>query len=104
MTVNALRRLLDRAAAEGKGRMPVLVFKRTFKDAREGDGLCMFHVESIATRDYLLLDENGYGVHGDGKEHWRSGIVLAGNTTCRHGYEHGLERCPRCSRAGGTRR
>ena len=80
MTANRLHTILGNLISAGHGRKRVVINKRTFTDNRENDGLCMLPVAKVRPDEILMLDDGGYHIHADEREHYAEVVVLSGES------------------------
>jgi hypothetical protein len=89
MTVAALHKKLGELIAEGHGRKPITVNKRTFYDPCEDDGACILAVHGVEGPRWIntVDDDGGAKINKDGTEAGKRLVVLYG---CRHGESDNL--------------
>lgn len=81
MTLNALKKIVDKLAAEGHGRQRVYIRKDTFRHPCEGDGCVVLDVNTAFLHTFPL-----YGGDGEMTEQYLQGLVLFGD-----GYDPKVE-------------
>jgi RNase adaptor protein for sRNA GlmZ degradation len=80
-TVARLHKLLGELVANGHGRKPVVINKRTFKHPLEDEGCVMIDVRSIEGPRWIctLDDDGGSKINADGSEAGKRVVVLIGD-------------------------
>lgn len=81
MTVNQLRKLLDTLIANGHGRKPVCIDKRTFTNPLEDDGATIMPVERVNGPEFIrkMDEDGGTKLNADGTEAGSRNVILRGN-------------------------
>lgn len=79
MTLNQLKKHIDKLVAKGAGRYRVSVAKESFRDNREADGCTILPVEHVDT-DWIpdADDDGGTATNKDGTVRGRWIVVLGG--------------------------
>ena len=60
ITINQLKKILDKQVEAGNGRLPVCVNKETFKSNLESDGCCILEVCGLRVERIAMLDGDGF--------------------------------------------
>lgn len=80
MTVNGMRKALDRLIAQGHGRCRVSVAKESFRDNRESDGCTILPVAGVDLRWIVDADDDGgTALNKDGTERGRTTAIIVGD-------------------------
>lgn len=81
MTINGLKKILDKLCADGRGRYAVCVDKDTFRHPCEADGTTILNVETVDFEPVLQSDDDGgIKINKDGTESHRQCLVFKGGT------------------------
>ena len=86
MTIQKLYNALQSYIKQGRGRLPLVINKRTFAHPLEQDGCCMLDVENYKVGRHNVLDGDGHCiVNKDGTERQMLAFVLMGDANGEEG-------------------